>query len=105
MNDNKILNFQNYQTIECIHQGKKSLVYRAQHISDNKPVILKLLRSEYPSFSELVQFRHQYTIAQNLNLSGVVQPLALENYRNSLILVMADEGYISLDEYTQDNSL
>ncbi|GGA14935.1 hypothetical protein CYANOKiyG1_28740 [Okeania sp. KiyG1] len=106
MNDHQILNFQNYQTIECIHQGKKSLVYRAQHISDNKPVILKLLRSEYPSFNELVQFRHQYTITKNLNLSGVVQPLALENYRNSLILVMADEGYISLDEYIKkDNSL
>ncbi|NEP79591.1 MAG: protein kinase, partial [Okeania sp. SIO3B3] len=105
MNDNQTLNFQNYQTIECIHQGKKSLVYRARRISDNQPVILKLLRSEYPSFNELVQFRHQYTIAQNLNLPGVVQPLALENYRNSLILVMADEGYISVDEYTQDNSL
>ncbi|NET45617.1 ATP-binding sensor histidine kinase [Okeania sp. SIO2B3] len=105
MNDNQTLNFQNYQTIECIHQGKKSLVYRAQNISNNQPVILKLLRSEYPSFYELVQFRHQYTMTKNLNLPGVVQPLALENYRNSLILVMADEGYISIDEYTQDNSL
>ncbi len=105
MNDNQTLNFQNYQTIECIHQGNKSLVYRAQRISDNQPVILKLLRSEYPSFHELIQFRHQYTITKHLNLPGVVQPLALENYRHSLILVMADEGYISLDEYTQDNSL
>ncbi len=106
MNNNQTLNLPNYQTIECIHQGKKSLVYRAQNISDNQPVILKLLRSEYPSFHELIQFRHQYTITQNLNLAGVVQPLALENYRNSLILVMADEGYISLDEYTKkDNYL
>lgn len=105
MNNNQTLNFPNYQTIECIHQGKKSLVYRAQHIADNKPVILKLLRSEYPSFNELVQFPHQYTITQNLNLPGVVQPLALENYQNSLILVMGDEGYISVDEYAKDNSL
>ncbi|WP_293117284.1 hypothetical protein [Okeania sp. SIO1I7] len=40
MNDNQTLNFQNYQTIECIHQGKKSLVYRAQCISDNQPVVV-----------------------------------------------------------------
>ncbi|MEL7034175.1 MAG: AAA family ATPase [Cyanobacteria bacterium J06592_8] len=105
MNNDKTLTFQKYQNLECIHQGQKSLVYRTQRISDHQPVILKLLRSEYPSFNELVQFRHQYTITQNLNIPGIIQPLALENYRNSLILVMADEGYISLDEYTQNNSL
>ncbi len=105
MNNNSALKFPNYQIIECIHQGSKSIVYRARRISDNQLVILKFLRSEYPTFNELVQFRNQYTIIQNLNLPGVTPPLSLENYRNSLVLVMLDEGYVSLAEYIQDYPL
>ena len=54
-----------YQNLEPIHEGLKSLVFRAQRICEHQPVILKLLRSEYPSFNELVKFRHQYIITQN----------------------------------------
>ncbi|MGB3405687.1 MAG: AAA family ATPase, partial [Microcoleaceae cyanobacterium] len=81
------------------------LVFQAQRLSDNQFVILKLLDSEYPSFNELIKFRHQYIITQNLNIPGIVQPLALEKYHNSLILVMPDEGYISLADYLQNQSL
>jgi predicted ATPase len=99
------LQIDGYNILEIIHEGLKSLVFRGQRLSDNKPVILKLLRSEYPSFNELLQFRHQYTVTQHLEISGVVQPLALEKYRNSLILVMPDEGLISLADYLQNHSL
>jgi predicted ATPase len=99
------LQIDGYNILEIIHEGLKSLVFRGQRLSDNKPVILKLLRSEYPSFNELLQFRHQYTVTQHLEISGVVQPLALEKYHNSLILVMPDEGLISLSDYLQNHSL
>ncbi|MGB3403188.1 MAG: hypothetical protein WBA77_10900, partial [Microcoleaceae cyanobacterium] len=55
-----------YQTLKTIHEGLKSLVFQAQRLSDNQFVILKLLDSEYPSFNELIKFRHQYIITQNL---------------------------------------
>jgi serine/threonine protein kinase len=45
-----------------------------------------------------VQFRNQYTIAKNLDLSGIVKPLALENYRNGYALVMEDFDGISLKQ-------
>ncbi|WP_413160619.1 AAA family ATPase [Capilliphycus salinus ALCB114379] len=88
-----------YQNLDLIHEGYKSLVYRAQRICDQKAVILKFLRNKYPSFKELLQFRNQYTITKNLKIDGVVRPMALENYRNSLVLVMADGGDVSLAEY------
>ncbi|MGB3534874.1 MAG: hypothetical protein WBA13_15350, partial [Microcoleaceae cyanobacterium] len=59
---NNTLQIPGYYILETIHEGLKSLVFRAQQTSNNKPVILKLLRSEYPSFNELIKFRHQYTI-------------------------------------------
>ena len=87
-----------YNVTEQIYAGTKTLVYRAI-ADDQKPVIIKLMRSEYPSFSELVQFRNQYTIAKNLDLPGIVKPYTLEPYRNGYVLVMEDFGGISLKEW------
>jgi predicted ATPase/signal transduction histidine kinase len=92
---------QNYQIIETVYSGTRTLVYRAFRTSDQQPVAIKVLRNEYPSFSELVQFRNQYTIAKNLNLPGIIQTYSLEAYQNSYALVMEDFGGISLKEWTQ----
>ncbi|MEO0459034.1 MAG: serine/threonine-protein kinase PknK, partial [Cyanobacteria bacterium P01_A01_bin.114] len=91
-----MIRLQGYQIVELIYSGSKTLIYRGQRLSDRQPVLVKLLKTEYPSFAELVRFRNQYTIAQALDLPGVVQPLALEDYRNQYALVMPDEGYESL---------
>ncbi len=88
-----------YGILTKIHQGSRTLVYRGVRDRDQKPVILKLLKNEYPTFSELVQFRNQYTITKNLDIPGIVKPLALEKYGNGYLLVMADSGDVSLSEY------
>ncbi|MDB9512031.1 AAA family ATPase [Kamptonema animale CS-326] len=94
-------NFQilDYQIIETIYSGSRTLVYRAVRIHDQLPVIIKLLKNDYPTFSELVQFRNQYTIAKNLNSPPIVQTYSLEPYQNGYALVMEDFGGISLHEW------
>ncbi|AFY44872.1 ATP-binding sensor histidine kinase [Nostoc sp. PCC 7107] len=88
-----------------LYAGSRTQVYRAIRESDQLPVVIKLLTSEYPSFSELLQLRNQYTISKNLHITGIIQPLSLETYNNGYILVMADTGGISLREYIQSNTL
>ena len=85
-----------YQFLDQIYSGTKTLVYRGIKESDDEPVVIKLLRHEYPSFNELVQFRNQYTIAKNVELPGVIKTYSLEPYQNSYALVMEDFGGISL---------
>ncbi|WP_413201442.1 protein kinase domain-containing protein, partial [Nostoc piscinale] len=70
-----------------------------------RPVVIKLLAQDYPSFSELVQFRNQYTVTKNLPIAGIVQPLSLESLGNSYALVMEDFGSISLEQYLQQQPL
>ncbi len=101
-----------YAILKKIHQGSRTLVYRGVRDRDQKPVIIKLLKNEYPTFSELVQFRNQYTITKNLDIPGIVKPLALEKYGNGYVLVMEDSGDVSLSDYManlgenqSDNSL
>jgi predicted ATPase/signal transduction histidine kinase len=94
-----------YRIGQAIYTGTRTLVYRGQRVSDNQSVVIKFLRNEYPTFSELLQFRNQYAIAKNLNISGIVRPDSLETYGNSYALVMADGGGISLREYDRTHCL
>jgi predicted ATPase/signal transduction histidine kinase/tRNA A-37 threonylcarbamoyl transferase component Bud32 len=92
-----------YRISEEIYTSSKTIVYRGVREQDEKPVILKLMRNEYPSFSEIAQFRNQYTITKNLELAGVVKTYSLESYRNGLALVMEDFGGISLKQAMDKN--
>ncbi|GAA6618794.1 serine/threonine protein kinase [Scytonema sp. NUACC26] len=88
-----------YQLSEQLYNGSRTLVYRAFRETDSRSVVIKLLKNPYPSFSELVQFRNQYTIAKNLNSPLIVQVYSLELYQNGYALVMEDFGGISLKDY------
>ncbi|MBG1265601.1 ATP-binding sensor histidine kinase [Nostoc sp. WHI] len=88
-----------YHLIEQLYTGSKTVVYRGIRQTDKLAVVVKLLNREYPTISELLQFRNQYTIAKNLDITGTIQPYTLEFYRNSYALVMEDFGGISLRDY------
>ncbi len=88
-----------YRLANQLYAGSRTLVYQAIREADQYPVVLKLLREEYPTFGELVRFRNQYAIALNLALENVVKPLALLRYRQGYALVMEDVGSISLANY------
>ncbi|MEH2197006.1 trifunctional serine/threonine-protein kinase/ATP-binding protein/sensor histidine kinase [Nostoc sp.] len=88
-----------YHVSEELYNGSRTLVYRGYREADQKPVVIKLLKNPYPSFTELVQFRNQYTIAKNLNSPLIIQTYSLESYQNGYALVMEDFGGISLKHY------
>lgn len=94
-----------YTLVEQLYLGSRTAVYRAVQANSQQPVVIKVLRRDYPTFSELVQFRNQYTIAKNLNIPGVVQPISLEPVGGSYALVMEDWGGMSLSKYMQQRPL
>jgi len=102
---NTIPTLAGYHLIKTIYDGMKTVIYQAIREIDNQSVIIKCLKTEYPTFNELVQFRNQYTIAKNIDLEGIVRIYGLENYGNALALIMEDMGGISLSEYTRSQPL
>ncbi|MEH1884468.1 trifunctional serine/threonine-protein kinase/ATP-binding protein/sensor histidine kinase [Nostoc sp.] len=94
-----------YQLIEKLYAGSRTVVYRGIREADRLGIVVKLLLREYPTFSELLQFRNQYTIAKNLDSPGIIRPYSLETYRNSYALVMEDFGGTSLRGYVQNQPL
>ncbi|MGD1701585.1 trifunctional serine/threonine-protein kinase/ATP-binding protein/sensor histidine kinase [Dapis sp. BLCC M229] len=105
MIETKTIKVANYQVLELIHESLQTLVYRGRNMESGQPVIVKLMRNEYPSFKELVQFHNHYTIAKNLDIPGIVKPYALEPYKNGYALIMEDIGNISLAEYQRQFSM
>ncbi|MFW9263034.1 AAA family ATPase [Nostoc sp. CALU 546] len=93
------INIPGYRISEELYNGSRTLVYRGYRETDSIPVVIKLLKNPYPSFSELVQFRNQYTIAKNLNSPLIIQTYSLEPYENGYALVMEDFGGISLKDW------
>jgi len=99
-----MLSIPGYRLSEELYDGSRTIVYRAFREIDSLSVVIKLLKNPYPSFSELVQFCNQYTIAKNFNDPGIIQTYSLEPYQNGYMLVMEDYGGISLNDYFANNN-
>src|SRR5690349_5460511 len=91
--------FEGYQIRETIHQGTKSVVYRALRKSDGRSVILKLPAEERPGRRRVAELKHEHAITAQLPIAGVSQVLAIEEGGGQIGLVMEDVGGTSLREY------
>src|SRR4028118_1978201 len=87
-----------------LYESANSLVYRAIREADNQPIILKLLKESYPTPQELVRYRTEYRITQELKEPGVVQVYDLQKYQNSLVMFVEDFGGESLIIWMQQRS-
>ena len=92
-----MLNLPGYTNLKKINEGIKTVVYRGLNVQNQQPVIIKLLNSEHPHPIDVVNLKCQYEITKNLNISGIVNCLELERYRNSFALIMEDFGGQSLN--------
>jgi predicted ATPase/signal transduction histidine kinase len=90
-------NILHYQVDQQIYASNYSLIYRGIRLFDQQPVILKLLKGDYPSPTELERYQHEYEITQSLSaVPDVIKVYALEKYHNRLLLILEDFGGDSL---------
>jgi serine/threonine protein kinase len=93
-----------YQILCKIYESFKSLVYRAIREEDNKSVILKFLKEDYPTPEEIVRYKQEYEITHRLSIEGVVRAYGLEKYRNSPVIIFEDFGGESLKILMNNNA-
>ena len=85
-----------YRVLTQLYESANSLVYRALREQDNQPVILKVLKQDYPTPGELTRYRQEYDITRSLNQEGVIKAYGLEPYQNTLVMYLEDFGGKSL---------
>jgi len=92
-----MINFTNdYQISYKIYESANSLVYRAT-FKGNQPIILKILKENYPTPSELTRYKQEYEITRSLNVDNIIKAYDLQRYENSLVISLEDFGGQSLE--------
>lgn len=100
-----MLNLTGYKAGDCIHESSHSRVFYGESISGNKPVIIKVLASSYPSSTDIAKIRREYDIARTLALDGVVRPDSIVPFGNSFALILEDFGGFSLESIIREGGL
>ena len=85
-----------YEIIQKIYESANSIVHRAILKADNQPIILKILKENYPTPSELTRYKQEYEITRSLNSDGIIKAYDLQRYENSLVMFLEDFGGESL---------
>ena len=92
-----MITLQGYEIFDSLFESQYSAVFKGMRVSDNKPVIVKLLNLEYPSTMDLFSFTHEYEIQAKLTGTAIIRVYALEKAANSLAIIMEDIGGESVD--------
>jgi len=86
-----------------IYESANSLVYRGMRQGDKTPVILKILKEDYPTPAELTRYKQEYEITRSLNIDGVVKAYSQQDYQRSLVMLLEDFGGESLAKWMQES--
>ena len=92
------MNIAGYAMYNQVYESPNSIVYRARRKDDDLPVILKILKEDYPTPQELGRYRQEYTITTGFESDGVIKTYSLEPYQHTLMMILEDFGAISLQQ-------
>lgn len=100
-----MINLTGYRILSQIYESLNSEVYRAVSCSEHRPVILKVLKQDYPNTQKLTHYRQEYRTILNLNFPEAIKAYALESYQRTLVIILEDFGAVSLKQWTDKKSL
>ena len=100
-----MLTLPNYQIGSQIDESANSLVYRGMRKKDNQPVILKVLKEDYPTPEELTRYRQEYDITRRLaDIDSVINAYHIDKYQNTLVIGLEDFGGESLKHWLAERT-
>ncbi|MED4755045.1 helix-turn-helix transcriptional regulator [Brevibacillus choshinensis] len=90
-----------YTLHELIYQSEKKSIYRGVRKADGRSLIIKALTGDKITTSDTAKLMHEYEVTKHLNIPGIIKPLYQEQTGGTVVLVMEDNGGISLKTYLQ----
>jgi len=85
-----------YEVCQELSGNDSFLLYRGRYREDGRPVLLKTLRHDPPSPSEVRLLKHEYAILQGLALPGVLRVYALLRDSPGWCQALEDRGGVPL---------
>ncbi len=96
-----MLTLPGYSIASKLYEGRKTVVYRGVRDTDGLPIIVKVLRNEYPTQRDLARAQHEYRIVRRLEeagVSGIIRAYALEPYLNGFATILEDIDGVTLKD-------
>ncbi len=94
-----------YSTTEQIYESSHSVIYRGVETNSNRPVVIKKLKSDYPSTEELAAFKREYEMVCGLDMEGVIKVYDLKKAGKTMVIIMEDFGGQSLADILEKERL
>src|SRR4030043_1843753 len=88
--------FADYILREKIHETSNSFIYRGQKENQPQSLIIKVLKTKYPTPSEIARFKQEFNLVKNLDLDGIIKTYDLIEYNDSYAIIEEDFDGISL---------
>ncbi len=88
--------FADYILREKIHETKNSIIYRGHKENEAQQCIIKLLRTKYPTPSEIARFRQEYDLIKDLDLKGVIKTFDIIIHGDGFALILEDFDGVSI---------
>lgn len=86
-----------YEILETIGESKTSVVYRARQQDRSGTVVIKALRSWFPSKIDIAVLQNEFNAVKSLDLEGVVKPIDFIRFEKGMAIVFEDFHGIPLE--------
>lgn len=100
-----MIELEGYEPLEALGESGTALLLRARPVANGAPVVIKLLKSEHPTPEEVARLHHEYRIARDLRVDGVVRPCGVERFKHRIGLVLEDFEGTSLKSVIRPGGL
>ncbi|WP_082029741.1 AAA family ATPase [Ruegeria sp. ANG-S4] len=94
-----------FRLSERLYESGNSFLFRATRDSDGARVVIKILKSDFPSASKLARYRSEYEITSSLDLPGVIHALELRRHDKSLMMVLEDFDGVAIADLLATRTL
>ncbi|MBF0317418.1 MAG: AAA family ATPase [Nitrospirae bacterium] len=87
-----MIELKGYKLISSLQENNNSVVYSAARLADDTPVIIKLLRDEYPAQRSITGYKQEYELTSGTDLKHTIRSYEIIKYKNTLAIVFEDFG-------------
>ena len=90
--------FANYILRGKIHETRNSIIYRGNKENETQPLIIKLLKTAYPTPSEIARFKQEYNLVKKLDIQNIIKIFDLVEHDDKYAIIEEDFGGESIKE-------
>jgi len=94
-----------YKNLQLLYESSKTLVYRAGKTEGEGSVILKFIKEQHNTVSDISRLVHSYEITKSLELSGIIKALRVEKQNKRPVLILEDVDGYSLKDYLEQTKV